>query len=784
MKKIPVSFIIILLLLISLTGAVSAQTAPPVRVGIYFYPPLQQIYAEGTPQGFAVDILNHIAEKEGWNLTYQQCTYEECLSSLENGDLDLVSAVREQDIDPARFATSQEALIQISGQVFTSEGSRIKQVSDLQGKPIALVRGGDHTKAFWEMLQTHNIQGNQILVNDYSEVLQAIASGRAAAGVVDQLFAQENAAKYQVRSTGIMFNPLEIVFIASRDAQNALLPTIDQHLISLKSDPDSFYYQSFDRMINPPPTSVIPTWLKWSLIASGGTVLILLAAAGSMRYIIRKKTRSLQESADKYQRFFKTSKDSVFITSKDGEWIDVNDATLQLFDYQDREEFLNTPVIEFYADPDDRWNHIQKIEEKDFLKEYPVALRKKDGSVINTLFTSAAVRDESGSVIALQGTIRDITEELKDQSALETYRERLDLAIKGTNVGLWDWDIPNDEIVIDDRWADIIGHTKEEISPLSIESWEELIHPDDLEKFYELISRHFARDLEQYSLEMRMKHKQGHWVWGLAQGRVVEWAEDGKPLRMAGTHQDISDRIQAELEIKEHIRKLKSMHKVSTALTSTLSLNEVLDLIMENIIETIPYSSATIFLVEGEHLRIVTSRGIDEDIIGKTYPLDSPLFQEIKETKQTIIIDDASKDPRFQGWENTGDVRGWMGVPLLIKGDLIGHITFDSYQAHAYGYSDAELAKPFAAQAAQAIENARLYEQIQQYAEELEQRVQERTSELQKIVNLMAGREVRMAELKKIIKVLRNQLQEAGLDPAVDDPLGDDPINFSEIEDN
>jgi GAF domain-containing protein len=164
---------------------------------------------------------------------------------------------------------------------------------------------------------------------------------------------------------------------------------------------------------------------------------------------------------------------------------------------------------------------------------------------------------------------------------------------------------------------------------------------------------------------------------------------------------------------------------------------------------------------------------LDDDLVGQTFPLDTPLFQEIKSTQRSIIIDDATRDPRFNGWGGTDKIRGWMGVPLLIKGELIGYITFDSYQPHAYGFSEAELAEPFAAQAAQAIENARLYEEVQRYAQELEQRVLERTAELQKMVNLMAGREVRMAELKDAVKILRAQLKREGIEPAADDPLLD-----------
>ena len=113
-----------------------------------------------------------------------------------------------------------------------------------------------------------------------------------------------------------------------------------------------------------------------------------------------------------------------------------------------------------------------------------------------------------------------------------------------------------------------------------------------------------------------------------------------------------------------------------------------------------------------------------------------------------------------------------MGVPLLVRDELIGFLTLDSHDDDAlYSTKDIELAMPFALQAAQAIYNARLYERVIEDANEMEKRVQKRTEELQNFVDLTVGRELRMAELKRVIDRLRNQLIEAGQVPVADDPL-------------
>ncbi len=125
-------------------------------------------------------------------------------------------------------------------------------------------------------------------------------------------------------------------------------------------------------------------------------------------------------------------------------------------------------------------------------------------------------------------------------------QQRLAGILRGTNSGTWEWNVQTGETVFNERWAEIIGYTLEELSPVSIETWKKNAHPDDLKVSNELLDKNFSGELDYYECEARMKHKDGSWVWVLDRGRVVSWTNDGKPLMMMGTHQDISSRMQAE----------------------------------------------------------------------------------------------------------------------------------------------------------------------------------------------------------------------------------------------
>jgi diguanylate cyclase (GGDEF)-like protein/PAS domain S-box-containing protein len=121
-------------------------------------------------------------------------------------------------------------------------------------------------------------------------------------------------------------------------------------------------------------------------------------------------------------------------------------------------------------------------------------------------------------------------------------KERLRNIIDGTHVGTWEWNIATGETKFNEYWAAIAGYTLSELDPISIVTWENLVHPDDLVKSDILLKKHFSGELPYYECEARMRHRDGHWVWVLDRGKVSTRAADGSPLLMFGTHEDITDR--------------------------------------------------------------------------------------------------------------------------------------------------------------------------------------------------------------------------------------------------
>lgn len=184
---------------------------------------------------------------------------------------------------------------------------------------------------------------------------------------------------------------------------------------------------------------------------------------------------------------------------------------------------------------------------------------------------SASLRDVTSEREA-QAQIEELNRTLEQQvqertASLAQERQRLRNILLGTRVETWEWNVATGETVFNERWADIMGYRLDELMPLNIETWATLVHPDDLQASGALLQRHFAGLDEHYSIEVRMRHKDGSWVWVLSRGQLVTRKADGEPEWMYGTHQDINAIKHAELELKRLAALLAGVLRAATELS-------------------------------------------------------------------------------------------------------------------------------------------------------------------------------------------------------------------------
>jgi len=211
----------------------------------------------------------------------------------------------------------------------------------------------------------------------------------------------------------------------------------------------------------------------------------------------KQTEESLRDSEERYRAFFNTSRDSVFMITADGRFIDLNDVTVEMLGYalNQREEILSKKTVDFYAHPEKREANIAMISKTGFTKEYPVDLRKRDGTVLHTLITAVARKDRHGNVVGFQGTIRDITERKQAEEALkeseQRYRTLFEESIDGVYSVLRDGEIADANA----SFCRLFGYAKEEMIGKDIR--ELYVNPADHSRFQEEIEKsEFVKDYE------------------------------------------------------------------------------------------------------------------------------------------------------------------------------------------------------------------------------------------------------------------------------------------------
>ncbi|MCV2370387.1 PAS-domain containing protein [Roseateles oligotrophus] len=166
--------------------------------------------------------------------------------------------------------------------------------------------------------------------------------------------------------------------------------------------------------------------------------------------------------------------------------------------------------------------------------------RAKDGHLYWVDSIIAPVLDAAGKIEKYFSIRTDITAVKQAATIQAEQQERLNRIIEGTNAGTWEWNIVTGELRLNERWAEMLGFSLQELAPVDASTWANNCHPDDLPKARASLMQHFFGETAFYECELRMRHRDGHWVWVLAHGKLYARSAEGEPLWIAGTHMDIS----------------------------------------------------------------------------------------------------------------------------------------------------------------------------------------------------------------------------------------------------
>ena len=272
-----------------------------LSVGLFDNSPKVFRDRQGQPRGIFIDVLEDIAQREGWRLHYVYGTWEEGLERLSRGAIDIMPDVAYGSERAKLFAFHHQPVLSSWSQVYARPGSGIKSLLDLDGKKIATLKGSLQEEAFLRLSESFDIKVEFYGVRDFKTAFAMVNIGEADAAISNSFFGFVNARTYRLEDTAVIFSPSKLHFAARRDFPQHLLEAIDRHLLRMKEDRTSVYYASLKLWMAEEVPFSLPTWVK--VAGSGIIAFLLLSLAGSilLKRQVNLRTAELRQANEEME---------------------------------------------------------------------------------------------------------------------------------------------------------------------------------------------------------------------------------------------------------------------------------------------------------------------------------------------------------------------------------------------------------------------------------------------------------------------------------------------------
>ncbi len=266
-----------------------------VRIGVYDNPPKVEMGPGGKPRGIFIDIIKYIAEREAWDLQYVYGTWDEGLTRLEQGNIDLMPDVAFSDVRSQRFAFNQLTVLCSWLQVFSGQNVTIGSMADLEGKTIAVLAGSIQETACTDIREQFGLTFNMVTLPDYKSTVSQVESGKADAAIVSRFYGYSREKKDALAPTPVILYPTALFFAAPKGRNQDLLDAIDKHLAKIMNDPHSVYYRSLAYWLQERPRMFVPQFVLWTIVSIVVILMFFFVLSLVLRWQVKKRTEELSE---------------------------------------------------------------------------------------------------------------------------------------------------------------------------------------------------------------------------------------------------------------------------------------------------------------------------------------------------------------------------------------------------------------------------------------------------------------------------------------------------------
>lgn len=313
-----------------------------VRVGLYDTPPKIYRNEQASPAGLFIEIIEAIATEEQWRLQYVDCKWNQCLTSLSKGDIDIMPDVAINQLRESRFDFHRIPVTHSWSGIWAEPTLPITELPDLNGLRIAVMHGSVQQNALNTMMQASELSYRPILVDSLAAGFEAVISGIADVTVSNKHYAEMHGLQFGLRETPVVFNPASLYYAVAEGQNTELLQAIDYHLHNWRMDGESVYYTALKHAMVKPQQPVVPVHWRWIISLALVLVVLLVTLSSLLRWQVSRRTRELVRMNYRFDHLLRTSPVVLYQLAETAEGIRplwVSENIYRLFGYRPGEVF-------------------------------------------------------------------------------------------------------------------------------------------------------------------------------------------------------------------------------------------------------------------------------------------------------------------------------------------------------------------------------------------------------------------------------------------------------------
>lgn len=463
----------------------------------------------------------------------------------------------------------------------------------------------------------------------------------------------------------------------------------------------------------------------------------LLGVLGTKKDISKRKQieAELREQRWFLQSILDAIPDLIFYKDPKGVYLACNRSVYETFLGRKEEDVLGKTDKELFSDQEmvkrfrKRDKEVMKVGQTIIGEEH---VQFVSGGDTDLETSKTPFYDEGGNLKGVIGISRDITERKKILRDLRESELRLNLATESAMVGLWDWEIEEGTTIINRQWAEMLGYQMEELEPIGVHTWMKLVHPEDLNRVQNAMNQCFQGKTDYYECELRLKHKEGTWLWILDRGNVVSWRENGNPKRMLGTHVNISKQKRTEEMLRKNERILSA---VSDSIRELIENRQYFDAVLaciEKIGTAAKIDRICLFVKhkgnKGEYLSPKLHWMLDpkkcngkkeQGLLLKT-EVFSEIIEHLEQGESFQGTVEEVKNASLEKIMRERNVKSFLLFPIFIKHRFWGFLSFDEcFQHRKWTQTEISALSAFSSSVEKAIERTSIENELEEKNERL-----------------------------------------------------------------